>query len=125
MDRSTRRHGSLCKSKDGSVLEIDVEDDGTVGLETLKSVFGEKATGLTYANPSTGRERLVRVLDKKMLEPKDGWRTPERVYCVAFRQEGLDLSGATADRVDVSSHHACFTDTSDQRSVPADSKTND
>ena len=35
-----------------------------VGLEMLKSVFGEKATGLTYTNPSTGRERLVRVLDK-------------------------------------------------------------
>ena len=46
----------LCKSKDESVLEIDVENDGTVGLETLKSVFGEKATGLTYINPSTGRD---------------------------------------------------------------------
>ena len=65
----------LCKSKDGSVQEIDVEGDGTVGLETLKSVFGEKATGLTYTNPPTGRERLVRVLDKQMLEPnqKMGW----------------------------------------------------
>ena len=41
-----------------------------------------------------------------MLEPKDGWGTPERVYCVAFR---LDSSGATADRVDVSSHHASLT----------------
>jgi hypothetical protein len=99
----------LCKSKDGSVLEVDVEDDGTVGLETLRSVFGEKATGLTYTNPSTGRERLVRVLDKQMLEPKGGWETPERVYCVVFRQEGLDSSGVTADRVDVSSHHALLT----------------
>lgn len=95
----------LCKSKDGSVLEIDVEDDGTVGLETLKSVFGEKATGLTYTNPSTGRERLVRVSDKQMLEPKDGWGTPERVYSVAFRQEGLDSPGVTADRVDYTSNH--------------------
>ena len=37
----------LCKSKDGTALEVDIEDDGTVGLETLKSVFGEKAVGLT------------------------------------------------------------------------------
>ena len=44
-----------------------------------------------------------------MLELKDGWGTPERVYCVAFRQEGLDSSGVTADRVDVSSHHASLT----------------
>ena len=36
----------LCKSKDGNVLEIDIDDE-TVGLETLNSVFGEKATGLT------------------------------------------------------------------------------
>lgn len=94
----------LCKSKDGNVLEIDVEDDETVGLETLKSVFGEKATGLTYTNPSTGRERLVRVSDKKMLEPKDGWGTPERVYCVTFGQEELNSPGVRAERVDVSNH---------------------
>ena len=71
----------------------------------MKRVFGEKATGLSYTNPLTGRERLVWVLDKQMLEPKDGWG----VYCVAFRQGGLDSSGATADQVDVSSHHASLT----------------
>ena len=35
----------LCKSKDESMLETDVEDDRTVRLETLKS--GDKAIGLT------------------------------------------------------------------------------
>ena len=47
----------LCKSSDGAVLEVNVDDDGTVGLETLKSLFGEKVAGLTYPNPLTGRER--------------------------------------------------------------------
>ena len=93
----------LCRSKDGTVLEIDIEDDGTIGLETLNSVFGETATGLTYTNPSTGRERLVRVSDKKMLEPKDGWGTPERVYRVTFGQERQD---SPVERIDVSSHQA-------------------
>ena len=87
----------LCKANDGSILEVDVEDDGTVGLETLKSVFGDKAAGLIYTNTSTGRDRLVRVSDKNLLEPKDGWKTPERVYCVTFRQG--DTPVATKEQV--------------------------
>ena len=67
-------------------MEVDVEDDRTVGLETLKSVFGDKAAGLIYTNTSIGRDRLVRVSDKNLLEPKDGWKTPQRVYCVSFGQ---------------------------------------
>ena len=88
----------LCRSKDGTVLEI--EDDGTVGLET-NSVLGETATGLTLTPQLV--ERLVWVLDKKMLEPKDGWGTPERVYCVTFGQERQD---SPAEWIDVSSHQA-------------------
>ena len=50
----------LCKSKDGTALEVDIKDDGTVGLETLKSVFGEKAVGLTLTPQLVERDLCIR-----------------------------------------------------------------
>ena len=37
----------LCKAENGAIIEVDIDDDGTVGLETLKSLFGDKASALT------------------------------------------------------------------------------
>lgn len=64
----------LCKADDGSVMEVDIHDDSTVCLETLRSLFGPKVSALTYTNTSTGRSRdcVVKVSDEKLVEPKDG-----------------------------------------------------
>ena len=74
----------LCKAENGAIIEVDIDDDGTVGLETLKSLFGDKASALTYTNPSTGRERVVRVLEEKLVEPKGDWGTSDRIYLVSY-----------------------------------------
>ena len=64
-------------------MEVDVDEDGSVCLDTLKSQFGPQAATLTYMNELTGRKRLVRVSGNSLLEPKDGWKTNTRVYIVS------------------------------------------
>ena len=66
------------------IVEVDIEEDRTISLETLKSLFGPEVSAFTYTNPLSGRERVVRVADSKLLEPKDGWETPGRVYSISF-----------------------------------------
>ena len=64
-------------------MEVDIDEDGSVSLDTLKSQFGPQVATLTYMNEVTGRERLVRVSGNSLLEPKDGWKTTTRVYTVS------------------------------------------
>ena len=73
----------ICKLTDGNMMEVDVDEDGSVCLDTLKSLFGSNAATLTYVNEVTGRERVVRVNGNSLLEPKDGWKTTTRVYTVS------------------------------------------
>ena len=64
-------------------MEVDIDEDGSVSLDTLKSQFGPQVATLTYMNEVTGRGRLVRVSGNSLLEPKDGWKTTMRVYTVS------------------------------------------
>ena len=73
----------LCKLASGNLMEVDIDEDGSVSLGTLKSQFGPQVATLTYTNELTGRERLVRVSGNSLLEPKDGWKTTTRVYTVS------------------------------------------
>lgn len=73
----------LCKLAGGNVMEVDVDEDGSVCLDTLKSLFSPNAATLTYMNKVTGRERVVQVDGNSLLEPKDSWKTTTRVYTVS------------------------------------------
>ena len=73
----------MCRSTLGNEVEIDVEDDGTISLDTLKTQFGPQVATLTYINESTGRERLVRVSGNSLCPPKDGWKSNSRVYSLS------------------------------------------
>ena len=73
-----------CKGGNGEIIEVDIEENRTVSLETLKSLFGVEVSALIYTNPTSGRERVVRVSDNKLLEPKDGWEFPDRIYSISF-----------------------------------------
>lgn len=66
-------------------MEVDIDEDGSVSLDTLKSQFGPQVATLTYMNMHevTGRERLVQVSGNSLLKPKDGWKTTTRVYTVS------------------------------------------
>ena len=57
-------------------MEVDVEDDRTVGFD-----------------------RHVRESDQNLLEPKDGWKTLKRVYCISFGQR--DTPVAAKEQVDL------------------------
>lgn len=70
----------LVKSKDSVELEVDLESDGTVSLETLRNFFGTFVNALTYKNPTTGRDRIVPVSSVSFREPNGGWG--DRVYTV-------------------------------------------
>ena len=69
-----------CKGENGEIIEVDIEENRTVSLETLRSLFGAEVSALTYTNPMSGRERVVRVADNKLLEPKDGWEFEDRIF---------------------------------------------
>ena len=73
-----------CKGENGEIIEVDIEENRTVRLETLRSLFGAEVSALTYTNPMSGRERVVRVADNKLLEPKDGWEFEDRIYSISF-----------------------------------------
>lgn len=85
-----------CKGGNGEIIEVDIEENRTVGLETLKSLFGPEVSALTYTNPSSGRERVVRVSENKLLEPVDGWEAQDRVYSISFGFQCPSNSECTA-----------------------------
>lgn len=95
----------LCKSALGNLVEIDIEDDGTVSLDTLKNQFGPRVATLTYINESTGRERLVRVSGNNLCPPKDGWKSNTREYTISSGH--LDIEVLQASQPDI--EHADFT----------------
>ena len=53
------------------ILEVDIEENGTVSLETLKSLFGPHKC---YTNP------LWKSSDNKLLEPKDRWEAALMIH---------------------------------------------
>ena len=86
----------ICELADDNVMEVDVDEDGSVCLDTLKCLFGSNAVTLTYVNEVTGRERVVQVNGNSLLEPKHGWRTTMTVYTVSC---GSTPEQAAADLV--------------------------
>ena len=97
----------LCRSALGNVVEIDIEDDGTVSLDTLKHQFGPRVATLTYVNESTGRERLVRVSGNNLCPPKDGWKSNVREYSISSGRP--DIEGLQASQPNIDSERADFT----------------
>jgi hypothetical protein len=87
-----------CKGGDGEIIEVDIEENRTVGLETLKSLFGTEVSALTYTNPSSGRERVVRVSDSKLLEPVGCWEAQNRVYSISWIPMPFGLYYQTSPR---------------------------
>uniref|UniRef100_A0A094ZDD7 TAR DNA-binding protein 43 n=1 Tax=Schistosoma haematobium TaxID=6185 RepID=A0A094ZDD7_SCHHA len=73
----------VCEDDNESPIEVPIEDDGTVLLATLKSVF-PKSTGLKYLAPDSGCLRGVRLNDGKLYAPSDGW---VHVYQCALPRE--------------------------------------
>ena len=58
---------------DGVTIKVEIDEDGSVSISTLSSVFGEKVSGLTYINEATGNQRAVKCLGNKLFPPKSGW----------------------------------------------------
>ena len=46
-----------CKLKNGDILEVDIDEDRTVSLETLKSLYGPDVSALTL---------IPRVVEKEL-----------------------------------------------------------
>lgn len=67
----------------GDLAEVEVDEDGSVSIETLRCHFGPTVDALKYINPTTGLVRLLRVKDGKFLPPKGGWS--DRTYTVSSR----------------------------------------
>ena len=61
--------------------EVELEEDESVTLDSLRSFFGEGAMGLGYNNTTTGRIRILRVDKEAIVRPKAGW-DPTRKYVV-------------------------------------------
>ena len=55
------------------IVEISLEPDGSVGIDTLCGEFGRGVTGLSYINPATGSRRIVRVSGNSLLPPGGKW----------------------------------------------------
>ncbi|KAH8869144.1 TAR DNA-binding protein [Schistosoma japonicum] len=73
----------VCEDDDESPIEVPVEEDDTVLLATLKSVF-PRSTGLKYLAPESGCFRGVRLSEGKLFAPPDGW---VHVYHCAFPKD--------------------------------------
>ena len=61
----------MSECPDEEIGEIELEPDGSLGMDTLHSEFGEGVTGLSHINPATGNRRIVSV-EGKSLQPPDG-----------------------------------------------------
>ncbi|CAH8872721.1 unnamed protein product [Trichobilharzia szidati] len=75
----------VCEDEDETPVEVPIEDDGTVLLTTLNSIF-PKSTGLKYLAPESGCYRGVRLNEGKLFAPSDGW---VHVYQCAFPKEKM------------------------------------
>lgn len=64
----------------GDSMEIGLDDDGSLAVETLQSQFGGATIGLRFRNPATGKFRAVKVKDGILFPPRGGWG--ERSYLV-------------------------------------------
>ncbi|VDQ04805.1 unnamed protein product [Trichobilharzia regenti] len=73
----------VCEDEDETPVEVPIEDDGTVLLTTLNSIF-PKSTGLKYLAPESGCYRGVRLNEGKLFAPADGW---VHVYQCAFPKD--------------------------------------
>ncbi|CAH8666448.1 unnamed protein product [Heterobilharzia americana] len=73
----------VCEDEDETPIEVPIEEDGTVLLTTLNSIF-PKSTGLKYLAPESGCYRGVRLNDGKLYAPSDGW---VHVYQCAFPKD--------------------------------------
>ena len=73
---------------EGEVLEVELDDDGTFTVETLKSYFGEQAVGLKYRPKREGSKelpdvwKLVGLEGGRVVPPKQGWG--EEMYTVKY-----------------------------------------
>jgi len=64
----------LVTDRDGGELtEIDLDDDGSLAVETLQSQFGGAVIGLRFRNPATGNFRAVKVQNGILFPPRGGW----------------------------------------------------
>ena len=71
----------LVTDREGADLtEIDLDDDGSLAVETLQSQFGGAVMGLRFRNPATGNFRAVKVRNGVLFPPRGGWG--ERNYFV-------------------------------------------
>ena len=71
-------------------IEVELDCDGTMSLETLRIYFGSFVNALTYKNPTTGRDRVVAASNGRFLSPKGGWSN--RVYTVTSGQVNTPTS---------------------------------
>lgn len=79
--------------EDGSAVFVDVEEDGSLLLETLKAQFGSSAIGLRY--PFSGSYRSVRVKNGALLPPKVGWGN--QTYYVIKEDTDFDPPSVSED----------------------------
>lgn len=62
------------ENSDGDITEIEVDDDGMVGMETIRAQFGDVAVGLRYKNEETGCWRAISCASGRLIPPKSGWQ---------------------------------------------------
>ena len=75
---------------EGEVLDVELDDDGTFTVETLKNYFGEQAVGLKYIyrpKREGSKElpdvwKLVRLEGGRVVPPKQGWG--DEMYTVKY-----------------------------------------
>ena len=77
----------------GSAVFVDVEEDGSLLLETLKAQFGSSAIGLRY--PFSGSYRSVRVKNGALIPPKLGWGN--QTYYVIKEDTDFDPPSVSED----------------------------
>ena len=69
----------------GDLTEIDLDDDGSLAVETLQSQFGGATIGLRFRNTATGNFRAVKVQNGILFPPRGGWG--ERSYLVTKQSD--------------------------------------
>lgn len=66
--------------EEGDSTEIDLDDDGSLAVESLQSQFGGAVIGLRFRNPTSGKFRGVKMQNGILFPPRGGWG--ERTYFV-------------------------------------------
>lgn len=71
----------ICENETAEVIELPLEQDGTLLLSTLTGQF-DSALGLKYRHPDSKAMRGIRLADGKLHPPtSDGW-VDEAYICV-------------------------------------------